>query len=576
MASGPQLGAQPDPSRFPYPGRPQSPGGAPGAQGQVIRARQVIVFGPAGSGIFVYSGTPAHGNLVYSIAAASGTDPYGNAYVPGATTYLGNPPSQLYTNMFAGGLLFNGGSSIAGINLNQSGVNGQLQISSINPVLLQGASFVAASGDTTGVTDRQRINTALARGYCVLGRPPAGVDFYWIDQPLTLPSNALLDGGGATVKPAAGFTGAGMLTLSSGAVQNTTVTDVTLLDNYTIAGPLDGVHYVTSNSVPNNSLRRVVSRGFTGNGFYIQATSNSASAHLNDCVAYGNFLDGFLLSSDQLVVNCEAGFNMGHGFHLAAGASNVYLSNCLAWYSGVNPQTSVWPASGTSCGYFLEAPTQYSHLVGCHAQQNGLHGYAVGPTSGTAGFCYECSITGCGADTNSAYGAGGVGSGIFVSGVQSCVIANNVGDNNGGLSPGSQLWGVQAPGGLVTVQFHGNTITGTSGRAQIASRWTNMSLVNGWVNNGAFVAAKYALTETPARVVEIIGSIDGTAASNVIFANLPAGFRPATAQGMAVGCTSSADSFNLRCAVNGDLSIGNLAVPAAQTFFFHGFISLDA
>jgi hypothetical protein len=38
-------------------------------------------------GLFVYSPSPATGNLVASIAAAAGTDPYGNAYKPGFTTY---------------------------------------------------------------------------------------------------------------------------------------------------------------------------------------------------------------------------------------------------------------------------------------------------------------------------------------------------------------------------------------------------------------------------------------------------------------------------------------------------------
>lgn len=549
------------------------------ASPSVIRARQVIVYGPNGSGIFVYSGTPAHGNLIYSIAAAGGTDPYGNAYPPGATTYLGNPPNQLYTNMFAGGLLFNGGSPIAGINLNQSGANGQLFITSVNPVVLQGSSFVAPSGDTSGVSDRKAINTALARGFCVTGATP-GINTYLIDQPLVLPTGATWEGGNAIIAPAAGFAGAGMLTLASGAVQNTTVSDVTFLDSYTIAGPLDGVHYITSNSVPNNSLRRVVCRGFTGYGFYIQATSNSASCHLNDCVAYGNFLDGFLLSSDQLVSNCEAGFNMGHGFHLAAGASNVYLANCLAWYSGVNPQTSVWPASGVSCGYFLDAPTQYSHLTGCHAQQNGLHGYAVGATSGTAGFCYECSITGCGADTNSAYGAGGVGSGIFVSGVQSCVIANNVGGNNGGLAPGSQLWGIQAPGGLVATLFHGNTIFGSSAApSQIASRWHTLTLINGWaVGTGA--TPKWTFADTPANTILLAGSLDGAAATSNIFAVMPGSgvglpVRPASTQMFPLNDTTLAAAGQFFGQVD---AAGNLTVQGGtlvNRYTFNGSYSID-
>ncbi len=77
MAAGPQLGAQPSPSRFPYSGRPQSPGGSPGAQGQVIRARQIIITGPGG-GTFVYNGTPKLGNPPVAWMSNGSVDPYGN------------------------------------------------------------------------------------------------------------------------------------------------------------------------------------------------------------------------------------------------------------------------------------------------------------------------------------------------------------------------------------------------------------------------------------------------------------------------------------------------------------------
>lgn len=74
------------PSRFPYEDRPQpSPGVGPG-QGQNVRARIVIIFG-TGGGLFVYSGTPAAGNLIASITSAAGTDPFGNPYDSDVTVY---------------------------------------------------------------------------------------------------------------------------------------------------------------------------------------------------------------------------------------------------------------------------------------------------------------------------------------------------------------------------------------------------------------------------------------------------------------------------------------------------------
>ena len=48
----------------------------------------LIAAGAPGSGLFVYSGPPAAGNLIGSIAAANGTDLFGNAYLAGFTSYL--------------------------------------------------------------------------------------------------------------------------------------------------------------------------------------------------------------------------------------------------------------------------------------------------------------------------------------------------------------------------------------------------------------------------------------------------------------------------------------------------------
>lgn len=62
-------------------------GTAPGST-DVVRARQVIVSG-ANGGVFVYSSAPpAFGNLIASVAGAAGTDPSGNAYLQGTSSYL--------------------------------------------------------------------------------------------------------------------------------------------------------------------------------------------------------------------------------------------------------------------------------------------------------------------------------------------------------------------------------------------------------------------------------------------------------------------------------------------------------
>jgi hypothetical protein len=63
---------------------------APGGAAGVFKGRLVVIFGTStngSTGLFVYSPTPAKGNLIASIAAAAGTDPYGNAYLQGTANY---------------------------------------------------------------------------------------------------------------------------------------------------------------------------------------------------------------------------------------------------------------------------------------------------------------------------------------------------------------------------------------------------------------------------------------------------------------------------------------------------------
>lgn len=67
----------------------------------------LLVLTPSGgfTGLFVYSGAPAAGNLILSIAAAAGTDPFGNPFPGNLTSYFAGIPGR-YLNMNAGGLIF--------------------------------------------------------------------------------------------------------------------------------------------------------------------------------------------------------------------------------------------------------------------------------------------------------------------------------------------------------------------------------------------------------------------------------------------------------------------------------------
>jgi hypothetical protein len=100
------------------------PGQAPGAAAGVVRARIVIVSGGSGVfGVFVYSGTPAAGNLALSLAGAGTTaDPFGNAVAGGGLAVYGTAGQEIFLGLTGAvaELLFSTGASIEGAAANMA------------------------------------------------------------------------------------------------------------------------------------------------------------------------------------------------------------------------------------------------------------------------------------------------------------------------------------------------------------------------------------------------------------------------------------------------------------------------
>lgn len=72
----------------------------------------LIITGSTGSGVFVYSPSPAFGKLVASVTAGTGTDIYGNAYLAGVTAYA--PSIATAVSLSTGAVAFFGAPSEAG------------------------------------------------------------------------------------------------------------------------------------------------------------------------------------------------------------------------------------------------------------------------------------------------------------------------------------------------------------------------------------------------------------------------------------------------------------------------------
>ena len=105
------------------------------------------------SGMFGYSPTVGHGNLIFSVAAAAGVDPYGNSYPQGVSSDVG----QLFSNFLTGGeLTVNSGpllvytSTHAGGQVYAAGASGNwtapANVTSVTATLIAGGG----AGDTYG------------------------------------------------------------------------------------------------------------------------------------------------------------------------------------------------------------------------------------------------------------------------------------------------------------------------------------------------------------------------------------------------------------------------------------------
>lgn len=87
----------------------------------------------AGGGLFVYSGAPAAGNLIASIAAAAGTDPYGNTFEGGITDYS---PGSVFTQLVNGGANFGSLSALTRVTVPGQVILGDAGGPTVAPVLI--------------------------------------------------------------------------------------------------------------------------------------------------------------------------------------------------------------------------------------------------------------------------------------------------------------------------------------------------------------------------------------------------------------------------------------------------------
>jgi len=144
------------------------------------------------AGIFVYSGTPAAGNLIASVAAANGTDGFGNAYVAGVTSYAGST----YASMDGGQIQLQAGGEFQAAQLGAAGA---------------GESFLSSgletSGDIAAEVILQSQGSAGQSTVVLSAAQVTAVDNMTINGNLTVNGTFINGGSTGTAQPAGTPTG---------------------------------------------------------------------------------------------------------------------------------------------------------------------------------------------------------------------------------------------------------------------------------------------------------------------------------------------------------------------------------
>lgn len=120
------------------------------------------------SGFFIYSGTPASGNLIASIASAAGTDSFGNTYLEGIVTYSGASFAALDAGNLFLGIIANGYPTAGAVSL--SGADGVF-LSSPTSVSNTASATAALVDGLTSVTPQ----SAAGYPHFDVGASTAGV-----------------------------------------------------------------------------------------------------------------------------------------------------------------------------------------------------------------------------------------------------------------------------------------------------------------------------------------------------------------------------------------------------------------
>jgi hypothetical protein len=331
------------------------------------------------------------------------------------------------------------------------------------PAAASGSPYLyEPSGQTSGVRDTATINSIIQNGQQA---QLVGGTYYLNAELLADSYGSIMGiGGGTILQAVSGDSPAMFGLLHPATTKQVLVANVTFQCNQVTAGiVLDNTGFVPATSFvpydPLHVLDNVFVLAALGDAFHFD--NNQRELRCRGCKQYFASGYGFYLGNgpaasgtgctDSHFSDCTSGQSGNHGFFIGTGSGNNMFTGDKTFFSGFLESTGLWDT--TSNGW--EVQGNFNAFAGCWAQQAALHGWDFNG-------CTGITAAAIGADTCNAGGAGGVA--VNTSGVTNSSIGLAAGGNNGGLSPGNQLYGTQVAGTQTGLSLYGNSARGSDGQ----------------------------------------------------------------------------------------------------------------
>jgi hypothetical protein len=262
-------------------------------------------------------------------------------------------------------------------------------------------TIIAPSGDKSGATDTQNIQSALNSS----GSAPVGLEAgtFYLDQPLLPGSGSSLLGSGGACQSSAGA-GAGLGTVLM-PVSTWTTTSTAVPNGYPAAGVIT---FITGNGTTSTAQQRMTvsdlwidgSTSPSGvDGIAAWGAQNGVSlVNIGVYAATGNGFAGYQNSNtDGTSPN-----QLPDGWYFLDCLAQACTGNGVVGYFADTTFVNVHAQSSGASGFYLQASN--NRLISCRADISKGDGFLIEAVQGTGGYLDAVTLDGCGTQRNGHYG----------------------------------------------------------------------------------------------------------------------------------------------------------------------------